>query len=83
MRKGKDPDPYLWIQEAQKHADPDPQDCQQQPNMRSDLTCSLSVALMRMFFSLTFSHIISGQSFVFNTTRRLPVVRITSLPKKR
>jgi hypothetical protein len=52
---------------------------QHQSNMRSDLTCSLSVALMRMFFSLTFSQIISGQSFVFSTTRRLPVVRITSL----
>jgi hypothetical protein len=39
----------------------------------------LSVALILMFFSLTFSQIISGQSLVLSTTRRLPVVRITSL----
>jgi hypothetical protein len=32
-----------------------------------------------MFFSFTFSQIISGQSLVFSTTRKLPVVRITSL----
>jgi hypothetical protein len=74
---------WTRIREAQKHADhTDPQDCQEQSSMRSDLTCSLSVALMRMFFSLTFSQIISGQSLVFSTTRRLPVVRITSLPKQ-